>query len=102
LPLTVSHSVFHLGHPLDNGLYDLRMGPFSDRNIIEHFKGIVQPQKKGGQMWCQWIRPDFLPGLEKTRVFKKKPSPVGFFGFFLVFWFFWGFLGFFLPRREGF
>jgi hypothetical protein len=45
------------------------------------------------------------PGLEKTRVFLKKPSPVGFFGFF---WFFLGFLGFFgffgvfLPRREGF
>ena len=35
-------------------------------------------------------------GLEKTRVFLKKPSPVGFFGFFLGFWgFFWGFLGFF-------
>jgi hypothetical protein len=44
-------------------------------------------------------------GLEKTRVFLKKPSPVGFFGFF---WFFLGFLGFlgffwvFLPRRGGF
>jgi hypothetical protein len=43
--------------------------------------------------------------LEKTRVFLKKPSPVGFCGFF---WFFLGFLGFFgffwvfLPGREGF
>jgi hypothetical protein len=35
---------------------------------------------------------DTVPGLEKTRVFLKKPSPVGFFGFF---WFFLGFLGFF-------
>jgi hypothetical protein len=44
-------------------------------------------------------------GLEKTRVFLKKPSPVGFFGFFGVFWGFLGFFGFFwvfLPRREGF
>jgi hypothetical protein len=32
------------------------------------------------------------PGLEKTRVFKKKPSPVGFFGFF---WVFLGFIVFF-------
>ncbi|XP_023348472.1 DNA-directed RNA polymerase I subunit rpa1 [Eurytemora carolleeae] len=23
-----------LGHPLDNGLYDLKMGPFSDRNLV--------------------------------------------------------------------
>ncbi len=30
-------------------------------------------------------------GLEKTRVFKKKTNPVGFFGYFL---FFLGFLGF--------
>ena len=50
----------------------------------------------------------FLAGLEKTRVFLKKPSPVGFFGFFWVFLgflgffgFFWVFLGF-LPGREGF
>jgi hypothetical protein len=34
-------------------------------------------------------------GLEKTRVFLKKTSPVGFLGFF-------GFFGVFLPRREGF
>jgi hypothetical protein len=27
-------------------------------------------------------------GLEKTRVFLTKPSPVGFLSFFLVFWFF--------------
>jgi hypothetical protein len=32
------------------------------------------------------------PGLEKTRVFLKKPSPVGFFGFF---WVLLGFIGFF-------
>jgi hypothetical protein len=36
-----------------------------------------------------------MSGLEKTRVFLKKPSPVGFFGFFLFFlvffWVFWGF-----------
>jgi hypothetical protein len=38
------------------------------------------------------------PGLEKTRVFLKKTSPVGFFGFF---WFFWVFLGFF-ARTRGF
>jgi hypothetical protein len=38
-------------------------------------------------------------GLEKTRVFLKKPSPVGFFGFF---WFFFVFFWVFLPRREGF
>jgi hypothetical protein len=41
-------------------------------------------------------------GLEKTRVFKKKPSPVGFFGFFCVFWFFgffFGFFGFFAQKR---
>ncbi len=50
----------------------------------------------------------FRTGLEKTRVFFKKPSPVGFlffFGFFRVFWGFLGFFGFFwvfLPRREGF
>ncbi len=47
----------------------------------------------------------FLPGLEKTRVFLKKTSPVGFFGFFWVFFgffgFFWVFLGFFAPS-EGF
>ncbi len=55
-----SHYFSILGHPLDNGLYDLRMGPFSDRNIIEHFKDIVQPEKRGGQEWYQWIRPDFL------------------------------------------
>jgi hypothetical protein len=48
------------------------------------------------------------PGLEKTRVFLKKPSPVGFFGFFGVFLGFFGFFGFFwvfwvfLPGREGF
>jgi hypothetical protein len=43
-------------------------------------------------------------GLEKTRVFKKKTQPSGFFGVFWVFWFFFGFLGFFiyLPRRESF
>ena len=44
-------------------------------------------------------------GLEKTRVFLKKPSPVGFFGFFWVFLGFLGFFGFFwvfLPGREGF
>ncbi len=34
-------------------------------------------------------------GLEKTRVFLKKPSPVGFFGFFWVFLGFLGFFGFF-------
>jgi hypothetical protein len=33
-------------------------------------------------------------GLEKTRVFLKKPSPVGFF-FFGFFGFFWGFFFFF-------
>ena len=45
-------------------------------------------------------------GLEKTRVFLKKPSPVGFFGFFWVFLvffgffgFFWAFLGFFALTR---
>ncbi len=37
-----------------------------------------------------YIRLD--PGLEKTRVFLKKPSPMGFLGFFWVF----------LPRREDF
>jgi hypothetical protein len=46
-------------------------------------------------------------GLEKTRVLKKKPSPVGvfrFFGFlgFLGFWFFWFFLYIYLPRRKSF
>jgi hypothetical protein len=39
-------------------------------------------------------------GLEKTRVFLKKPSPVGFFGFlFGFFWVFWVFLGFFAQTR---
>jgi hypothetical protein len=33
-----------------------------------------------------------ISGLEKTRVFLKKTSPVGFFGFF---WVFLGFIGFF-------
>jgi hypothetical protein len=32
-------------------------------------------------------------GLEKTRVFKQKIQPSGFF------WVFWFFFGFFLPRR---
>ena len=47
-------------------------------------------------------------GLEKTRVFLKKPSPVGFFVFFWVFWvllgflFFLGFLGFFCPDKRVF
>ena len=44
-------------------------------------------------------------GLEKTRVFLKKTSPVGFFGFFGVFVGFLGFFGFFwvfLPGQEGF
>jgi hypothetical protein len=49
--ILTSHSVLLLGHPLDNGLYDLRMGPFSDRNIIEHLKDIVQPQKRRFQEW---------------------------------------------------
>jgi hypothetical protein len=42
-------------------------------------------------------------GLEKTRVFLKKPSPVGFFGFFWVFLGFMGFFGFygFLGPDEG-
>jgi hypothetical protein len=47
----------------------------------------------------------YRAGLEKTRVFFKKPSPVGFFGFFFVFLGFLGFFGFFLgflPGREGF
>jgi hypothetical protein len=44
----------------------------------------------------------FKAGLEKTRVFKKKTSPVGFFGFFLVFFGFLGFFGFFLPGTRGF
>jgi hypothetical protein len=48
-----------LGHPLDNGLYDLRMGPFSDRNMIEH-KVLSSHKGEGGQEWYQWIRPDFL------------------------------------------
>jgi hypothetical protein len=42
-------------------------------------------------------------GLEKTRVFLKKTSPVGFlffWGFLVFFWFFWFFI--YLPRREGF
>jgi hypothetical protein len=42
-------------------------------------------------------------GLEKTRVFLKKASPVGFFwvflGFFGFFGFFWVFLGFFAQTR---
>jgi len=47
-------------------------------------------------------------GLEKTRVFLKKPSPVGFFCFFLGFLGFVGFFvffvffGVFLPGQEGF
>jgi len=41
-------------------------------------------------------------GLEKTRVFLKKPSPVGFFGFFWVFWVFLGFFGFFGPDERVF
>ncbi len=44
----------------------------------------------------------FSTGLEKTRVFLKKPSPVGFFGFFWVFWVFWVFLGFFCPDERVF
>ncbi len=49
-----------------------------------------------------------LAGLEKARVFLKKPSPVGFFGIVWVFFGFFGFLGFnlvfliYLPRRESF
>ena len=48
----------------------------------------------------QWPRPhlEFQAGLEKTRVFLKKPSGVGFFGFYWVllgfFGFYWVFLGF--------
>jgi hypothetical protein len=37
----------------------------------------------------------YIAGLEKTRVFLKKTSPVGFFGFFWVFLGFLGFFGFF-------
>jgi hypothetical protein len=47
----------------------------------------------------------FLAGLEKTRVFLKKPSPVGFFGFFgffLGFWVFFWFFWVFLPGRQRF
>jgi hypothetical protein len=40
-------------------------------------------------------------GLEKTRVFKKKSSPVFFFCFLGFFWDFW-FLYIYLPRREFF
>ena len=31
---------YSLGHPLDNGLYDLRMGPFSDRKISKPGKNL--------------------------------------------------------------
>ncbi len=54
--------------------------------------------------FCYLLHP-LGSGLEKTRVFLKKPSPVGFFGFFWVFLGFLGFFGFFwvfLPGREGF
>ncbi len=47
----------------------------------------------------------FQAGLEKTRVFLKKPSPVvffGFFGFFGVFLVFLGFFGFFCPDKRVF
>ncbi len=48
------------------------------------------------------LRPhSLLSVLEKTRVFVKKPSPVGFLGFFWVFGVFWVFLGFF-ARTRGF
>ncbi len=43
-------------------------------------------------------------GLEKTRVFFFKPSPVGFFGFFCFFWGFFaqtrGFIGFISVSRT--
>jgi hypothetical protein len=51
-------------------------------------------------------------GLQITRVFLKKTSPVGFLGFlglfwifldfFWVFWGFWFFIYIYLPRRESF
>jgi hypothetical protein len=43
-------------------------------------------------------------GWKKTRVFLKKPSPVGFFWFFVFFGFlvFWGFFGFLLLAFWGF
>jgi hypothetical protein len=48
-----------------------------------------------------------MPGLEKTRLKKKKTSPagffwvfLGFFGFFGFFWFFLGFLNIFAQKRE--
>jgi hypothetical protein len=63
---------------------------------------------EGGMVFYQVFLLSPLQGLEKTRVFLKKPSPVGFFCFFLVFLGFFGFLGVFwffwvfLPEREGF
>ena len=42
-----------------------------------------------GQL-VHWNFGEFVSGLAKTRVFKKKPNPAGFFGFFFgIFGFFW-------------
>jgi hypothetical protein len=40
--------------------------------------------------------------LEKTRVFLKKPSPVGFFRFFVFFFVFFWFFGVFFAQTRGF
>jgi hypothetical protein len=53
---------------------------------------------RGSYTHTSTANPITTAGLEKTRVFKKKTSPVGFLGFF---GFYWVFLGFF-AQTKGF
>ncbi len=62
----------------------------------------LHPEQSGVNIIIQKLKALQPTGLEKTRVFLKKPSPVGFFGFFLVFFGFFGFFWVFLPGRESF
>ncbi len=73
------------------------------RSIVQsNFKILVKLNENADKVQSETIEISHLPaGLDKTRVFKKKPSPVVFLGFFGFFGFFWFFLGF-LPGREGF
>jgi hypothetical protein len=77
-------------------------------NLLEHLRMVHQQLVRFSCQFCargfynraqlrrhvQIMHMARKAGLEKTRVFLKKPSPVGFF------WFFFG--GVFLPRREDF
>jgi hypothetical protein len=70
-------------------------GRMEDGNtMLTHWtkKIIVEDGHTGSQLVhiLQLVVKHHKAGLEKTRVFKKKTSPVGFFRFFWVFWFFFG------------